>query len=69
MIVMSESNELILSDDNKTILGYKPLGSIDALEIPYGIESIEDEVFSSCNANSIILPDSVSKIEIGRAHV
>ena len=63
MADFTRQDGLIYSEDNKKIVGIDGSGAFNGT-IPYGAESIEDEVFSACPYEEITLPDSVKEIGV-----
>jgi len=63
MADFTRQDGLIYSDDLKKVVGIDGSGTFDGT-VPYGAESIEDELFSACPYSEVILPDSVKELGV-----
>lgn len=63
MADFTRQDGLIYSEDNTKIVGIDGSGAFNGT-VPYGAESIEDELFSACPYTEVTLPDSVRELGV-----
>ena len=55
---------LLYSPDGQTIIGVDDTSGVFSGHVPYGAKYIDDEVFSECPYESVVLPDSIKELGV-----